>query len=216
MFAQYICSYLCYPSAARKQQLKVFSPSSRKLEMCTSDVQTMSRPQTWETRERAACNPALLHALQRESSAAARCSKRYSGISPRLRRMDIADTHVLCSAARRWERHTVNCRQNRKAESGEICILTATVHKSVKSHCHTRWYTENQERWGREYSKWRESDSGENWWVAEIIRGNISRKISLYMLAISHLICQSAPSLINCYEGLKLLYWHKSYPLQVV
>lgn len=59
--------------------------------------------------------------------------------------MDIADTRVCCSAARRWGRHTVNCRQNRKAEFCEICILTATVHKSVKRHCHTRWYTENQE-----------------------------------------------------------------------
>lgn len=43
-------------------------------------------------------------------------------------------------------RHTLNCQQNRKAESCEICILTATVHKSVKNHCHTRWDTENLEQ----------------------------------------------------------------------
>lgn len=107
-------------------------------------MQILSGPQTLEIRKWAACNRAGLHALQCERSAAA-CPKRYSGILPRLRRMDIADTRVCCSAARRWGRHTVNCQQKRKAESCEICILTATVHKSVKSHCHRRWCTEKQE-----------------------------------------------------------------------
>lgn len=85
-----------------------------------------------------------LDALQCESSAAV-SAKGYCGILAKLGRMDIADTRVLCSAARRWGRHTVNCRQNRKAESCEICILTARVHKSVKIHCYTRWYTEKQD-----------------------------------------------------------------------
>lgn len=39
------------------------SPSSRKLETCTSGVQTASGPRTWESGERAACNHALLHAF---------------------------------------------------------------------------------------------------------------------------------------------------------
>ena len=88
----------------------------------------------------------LLSVLCSVRGSAAVCAAGYCGILPRLRRMDIADTRILCSAARRWGRHTVNCRQNRKAESCEICILTATVHKSVKSHFHARWCTENQER----------------------------------------------------------------------
>lgn len=95
-------------------------------------------------KERAACNCVGLNALQCEECRS--FCKGYRGILPRLRRMDIADTHVLCSAARRWGRHTVNCRQNRKAESHEICILTATVHKSVKSRCYTRGYTETRNR----------------------------------------------------------------------
>lgn len=107
-------------------------------------MQIKSGPQTLEIGKWAACNRAGLHALQCERSAAA-CPKRYSGILPRPRRMDIADTRVCCSAARRWGRHTLNCQQKRKAESCEICILTATVHRSVKSHCHRRWCTEKQE-----------------------------------------------------------------------
>ena len=114
----------------------------------------------------------LLVFLQSESSAAV-CAKRYCGILPRLRRMDIADTRVLCSAPRRWGRHTVNCRQNRKAESCEICILTATVHKSVKSHCLTRWYTEPGGCEGE--NKWRESE----WW--ELERKNITEVFTVYV-----------------------------------
>lgn len=135
--------YLKYISAICLQQEK--KPSSRFFVSCqhfkthTSDVQTMSEPPTLERPESRLLVTALVSptSLQRERSAAV-CAKRYCGISPRLRRMDIADTHVLYSAAKRWGRHTVNCRQNRKAESCEICILTATVHRSVKSHSHAR------------------------------------------------------------------------------
>ncbi len=144
MFTQDILNYLCYLSATRKQHSSRFSLSCHRLKTRTIDAQTMSGTQTLETWEWAACNHVGLHPLQCAGSAAV-CAKRYCGILPWLRRMDIADTRVLCSAARRWGRHTVNCRQNRKAESCEICILTATVHKSVKSHCHARWYTEDQE-----------------------------------------------------------------------
>ena len=49
------------------------------------------------------------------------------GTLPKLWRIDIADTHVLCSAVRKGGNITVNCRLHQKAGCSEICILTATV-----------------------------------------------------------------------------------------
>lgn len=65
-------------------------------------------------------------ASEPERNSAAVCAKRYFTEAQE----DGYSWHShLCSAARRWGRHTVNCRQNRKAESCEICILTAAVYK---------------------------------------------------------------------------------------
>lgn len=149
MFMKDILSYLCHLSEAGKQHSSRYPLCCHQLQTHTTDTQTISGWQTFQTWDRDACNHVGLNALQCARSAAV-SAKGYCGILPRLRRMDIADTCVLCSAARRWGRHTVNCRQNRKAESCEICILTATVHKSVKSHCYTRRHTEKKEEveWG--------------------------------------------------------------------
>lgn len=103
-------------------------------------------------------------ASEPERNSAAVCAKRYFTEAQE----DGYSWHSHpCSVARRWGRHTVNCRQNRKAESCEICILTAAVYKSVKSHRHTRWYTKNQKRWRREYSKgdwlWSKPVGGRNY-----------------------------------------------------
>lgn len=80
-------------------------------------------------REQTACKSISLHAFQCETSAAACTEKHilYRGSGKRN------ISHVLCSAVWRRGRHTVNCRQSSKAGSCEICILTAKVHKSVKS-----------------------------------------------------------------------------------
>lgn len=136
-------SYHSCLNAAGKQHSLRFSLNYYNLKTHTTVVQTMSGPKTLETQEWGACNCTGLRALEAERNSAAVCAKR----SFTEAQEDGYSWHShLCSAARRWGRHTVNCRQNRKAESCEICILTATVHKSVKSHCHTRWYTKNQEK----------------------------------------------------------------------
>lgn len=139
--------YNVYAGSLKLPLLSVWSKEAAQLNRFPLTLQTMWGAQTLQIWDRDACDHLGLNALQRARSAAV-SAKGYCGVLPRLRRMDIADTCVLCSAARRWGRHTVNCRQNRKAESCEICILTATVHKSVKSHCYTRWYTEKRKRGG--------------------------------------------------------------------
>lgn len=167
-------------------------------------MQTMSGPQTLETWERAACNHAGLRTLQCKRQAAV-CAAGYCGILPRLRRMDIADTGVLCSAE--GEMGTSHSKLPTERESWILWNLHFNSHSTQKCqeplpYKMIHWKPGR----GEGKSMWRESDSGENWWAVEITWVNISQKVfTVYHGNFKPTLpnCPLSTS-FNCYEELRL------------
>lgn len=162
MFTQHIFSYLRYLCAAGKQRSSRFPPSCHRLKTRTTDVQTMSGPQTLETRERAACSrrwPPYFAAWEEEEEEECCSLCRYGGILPRVGRMDIADTRVLCSAARRWG--TSHSKLPTEQESWILWNLHFNSYSTQKCQ-EPLPYTMIHWKPGRGEGEnmWRESDSG--------------------------------------------------------
>lgn len=145
-------------------------------------MQTVSGPQTLETRERAACNRVGRHTLQCERSAAV-CAKRYQWhftkaqedgyswhLRPLLSGKEMGTSHIKLPTEQEswilWNLH-FNSYSTQKCQEP---LPYKMIHWKLGR--------------GEGENMWRESDSGKNWWVAEITWGNISQKFLLYTLAI--------------------------------
>lgn len=157
-------------SAARKNHSWSFSLSRHKLKTYTSDKQCQGlKHQKTEsdllvtTLDSILCSTrGVLQFLQKE----------YIGILPRHRRMDIADTCVLCSAA------TSHSNLQTEQESWILWNLHFNSYRTQKVSRATAKQDDTlktRRRWGREYVKgvwW-------NWWEAENIWGN---KLHMFLL----------------------------------
>lgn len=182
MFAQYILSYLRYLSAARKQHSSKFSLSCRQLETRTTDVQTMSGPQTLETRERAACRPPCFAVREECCSLCEKISWHFTEAQE-----DGYSWHS-CPLLSGKEMGTSHSKLPTERESWILLNLHFNSYSTQKCQeplpCKMiHWKPER----GEEENMWKESYSGGNRWAAEIIWGNISGKLLLCTWALLHL-----------------------------